>query len=296
MTKPFANIRPPRWRNLLLARALLFALAFVLSSSGEDFEPLDAEQTCDNLSTPQRSGQSGGHTIEPSPKRGNRELHTKSAGSKSGSSKGGKSKSAKSKSGKSKSARSKSAGSKSAKSADGSKSAKSASDGSKSGKSAESKFFKSKSAESKAGKSKSGKGESALSMRSHGSEEYLDLDTESENDPLSVQEVYSDGQDSTVDAGAQSVSSTSGSSDSSSTVEMEDTESTRIEASETSSDGGVQPDDRAEVSGENDEIIEPTNQAGVMGECNNDETDCKVIPDAPSSSGNVVGTNDNIPE
>jgi len=136
MSKLF-NIRP-RWRNLLLARILLFAISIVLSSSGEDIGPNDTIE--ESLASPHRFSGSIDNNI--------RDLQSKSAKSsksnKSSKSKGSKSKASKISGSKSKSGK---ASSKVGKSSDKSKSSKS-----KAAKNTESKSKVSKSS-SKIGKS-----------------------------------------------------------------------------------------------------------------------------------------------
>ena len=175
------NIQRPRWRNMILARVLLFAISIVLSSSGEDVGLHDTLDS-NSLATPRRLG-------NPLPiLLGERELHSKSAKSMSKSAKGSKSISSASKSKGSKSKGSKSqspSGSKSgknSKSAEGSKSAKSKL--SSEGKSTKSKLSSSATKKSNLSeKSKSGKS----IYSSDGTEESLDIeavsgDTETEID------------------------------------------------------------------------------------------------------------------
>ena len=140
------NIQP-RWRNLLLVRALLFAISIVLSSSGADVEPFDTTDA--NLAAPRRLL---GEVPVTDPLV--RELqHSKSAKSKSA-----KSKSSKTSSGKS----SKTVGSKSGSKGSKSKSAKS---NTKSGKSKAAKAW-SKSTGSKGGKSKKSSSKGVKSAKS----------------------------------------------------------------------------------------------------------------------------------
>eukprot|EP00579_Thalassiosira_antarctica_P012611 CAMPEP_0201913914 /NCGR_PEP_ID=MMETSP0903-20130614/4240_1 /ASSEMBLY_ACC=CAM_ASM_000552 /TAXON_ID=420261 /ORGANISM="Thalassiosira antarctica, Strain CCMP982" /LENGTH=364 /DNA_ID=CAMNT_0048449203 /DNA_START=213 /DNA_END=1307 /DNA_ORIENTATION=+ len=300
MTKPFSiNIRRPRSRNLLLARALLFAISIVLvSSSAENVEPYD-DTTERNLLAPQRVGQSSGGgavlIIEPLLER---ELHSKSAkaaksskiGSKSGSSKGSKTKAAKSKSGKSKAAKS--------------KAAKNASAESKESKAAKSKAAKSVSAESKAAKSvsaksKAEKGKSAKSLDSFQTN-YLDdmeLDTETETIPPVPEEKEESVAITQSSSSAESTSvyhdSLSSNGDSS-TEEMEDIGSTRSDATATSSDG-VEHDDGDVMSIESGDVLEPTNLRGdSMDENNNGNLDFEE--DTQSLSNNISPTDNNSSE
>mmetsp|Transcript_30555 Transcript_30555/g.56453 ORF Transcript_30555/g.56453 Transcript_30555/m.56453 type:complete len:337 (+) Transcript_30555:268-1278(+) len=272
MTKPFSiNIRRPRSRNLLLARALLFAISIVLvSSSAENVEPYD-DTTERNLLAPQRVGQSSGGgavlIIEPLLER---ELHSKSAkaaksskiGSKSGSSKGSKTKAAKSKSGKSKAA-------------------------------------KSKAAKSVSAKSKAEKGKSAKSLDSFQTN-YLDdmeLDTETETIPPVPEEKEESVAITQSSSSAESTSvyhdSLSSNGDSS-TEEMEDIGSTRSDATATSSDG-VEHDDGDVMSIESGDVLEPTNLRGdSMDENNNGNLDFEE--DTQSLSNNISPTDNNSSE
>ena len=166
------NIQRPRWRNILLARVLLFAISIVLSSSGEDVGLHDTLDS-NSLATPHRLG-------NPLPILLERELHSKSAKSMSKSAKGSKSISSASKSKGSKSKGSKSqspSGSKSgkiSKSAEGSKSAKSKL--SSEGKSTKSKISSSTTKKSKLSeKSKSGK---PIYSSDGGTEESRDIEIE----------------------------------------------------------------------------------------------------------------------
>jgi len=138
MSKLF-NIRP-RWRNLLLARILLFAISIVLSSNGEDIGPND---TIEQL-------QSGGMYINVRGLQSSKSAKSKL--NKSSKSKGSKSKSSKISGSKSKSAK---AASKMGKSSDKNKLSKSKA--AKSTTESKSKAGKSKSKASKS-KSKIGKG------------------------------------------------------------------------------------------------------------------------------------------
>jgi len=282
MTKPFSiNIRRPRSRNLLLARALLFAISIVLvSSSAENVEPYD-DTTERNLLAPQRVGQSSGGgavlIIEPLLER---ELHSKSAkaaksskiGSKSGSSKGSKTKAAKSKSGKSKAAKSKAAKSVSA---------------------------ESKAAKSVSAKSKAEKGKSAKSLDSFQTN-YLDdmeLDTETETIPPVPEEKEESVAITQSSSSAESTSvyhdSLSSNGDSS-TEEMEDIGSTRSDATATSSDG-VEHDDGDVMSIESGDVLEPTNLRGdSMDENNNGNLDFEE--DTQSLSNNISPTDNNSSE
>ena len=151
MSKLF-NIRP-RWRNLLLARILLFAISIVLSSSGEDIGPND---TIEESLSPSRF--SGGNV---------RDLQSKSAkakSNKSGKRKGSKSKASKISVSKSKSGKASSKMGKSSYKSSKSKASKVSGSKSKSGKSA-SKISKSKAAKS-ATESKSKIGKSLKSLDS----------------------------------------------------------------------------------------------------------------------------------
>ena len=171
MSKLF-NIRP-RWRNLLLARVLLFAISIVLSSSGEDIGPNDTIE--ESLASHHRLQSGGISDINV------RELQSKSAKSKSNKSsksKGSKSKASKASGSKSKSGK---APSKMGKSSDKSKSSKS-----KAAKSTESKSKAGKS-KSKASTSKSKIGKSLKSLDSgdgtdnrdsHGSSDSTESDTQ----------------------------------------------------------------------------------------------------------------------
>lgn len=287
MTKPFSiNISRPRWRNLLLVRALLFTISIVLSSSAENVEPYD-DTTERNLLAPQRLGQSSGAAaiIEPLLER---ELHSKSTkaaksskiGSKSGSSKGSKSKAAKSKSGKSKAAKSKSGKSVSAES----KAAKSVS--AKAAKSVSAKAAKSVSA-----KSKAEKGKSAKSLFQTKYLDDMELDTETENIPPVPEEKEENVATTQSSSSAESTSvyhDSMSSNGDSSAEEMEDIGNTRLDATATSSDG-VEHDDGDVMSIESEDVIEPTNlQGDSMEENNNGNLDLEE--DTQSSSSNFSPT------
>ena len=146
MSKLF-NIRP-RWRNLLLARILLFAISIVLSSSGEDIGPNDTIE--ESLASTHRLQSGGMYIINV------RGLQSKSAKS-SKSNKSSKSKGSKSKASKISGSKSKAA-SKMGKSSDKSKAAKS-----KAAKGSESKSKIGKSKSKASSKSKTGKSKSKAS-------------------------------------------------------------------------------------------------------------------------------------
>ena len=223
------NIQRPRWRNMILARVLLFAISIVLSSSGEDVGLHDTLDS-NSLATPRRLG-------NPLPILLERELHSKSAKSMSKSAKGSKSISSASKSKGSKSKGSKSqspSGSKSgkiSKSAEGSKSAKSKL--SSEGKSTKSKISSSATKKSKLSeKSKSGK----PIYSSDGTEESLDIEAVSGDTETEIDMLMEEDETAHYDALTQSVSESS----SVNSQEIEGISITRTEEGDVATKDGVE--------------------------------------------------------
>mmetsp|Transcript_29270 Transcript_29270/g.62216 ORF Transcript_29270/g.62216 Transcript_29270/m.62216 type:complete len:366 (-) Transcript_29270:12-1109(-) len=304
MAKLF-NIRP-RWRNLLLVRALLFAISVALSSSGEDVEPFDTTDRI--LSAPRRLGQASSDAIEPLLEQDSRMLHSKSAtskssksGSKSGSN-GSKSKSAKSGS------KSGSKGSKSKSSKSGSKSN---SKGSKS-KSGKNESAKGKSVSSSKSKSdeRSSKSKSSTSIYSRESEEIphtsieiSSSDTDSENTSLPTEDepsvatqstsaetnsVHYDSMDVDGNSDNQSVSS-SVSSHNSYTEDMEATGTTRPDATPPSLDG-AEINDMDMTAIENEAIAKTANLEGDFMDEKIEESNNGINDDEDSDAHSAHGS------
>ena len=215
------NIQRPRWRNMILARVLLFAISIVLSSSGEDVGLHDTLDS-NSLATPRRLG-------NPLPILLERELHSKSAKSMSKSAKG-KSKGSKSKGSKSQSPSGSKSG-KISKSAEGSKSAKSKL--SSEGKSTKSKISSSATKKSKLSeKSKSGK----PIYSSYGTEESLDIEAVSGDTETEIDMPIEEDETAYYDALTQSVSETS----SLNSQEIEGISITRTEEGDVATKDGVE--------------------------------------------------------
>ena len=215
------NIQRPRWRNMILARVLLFAISIVLSSSGEDVGLHDTLDS-NSLATPRRLG-------NPLPILLERELHSKSAKSMSKSAKG-KSKGSKSKGSKSQSPSGSKSG-KISKSAEGSKSAKSKL--SSEGKSTKSKISSSATKKSKLSeKSKSGK----PIYSSDGTEESLDIEAVSGDTETEIDMLMEEDETAHYDALTQSVSESS----SVNSQEIEGISITRTEEGDVATKDGVE--------------------------------------------------------
>mmetsp|Transcript_42609 Transcript_42609/g.72677 ORF Transcript_42609/g.72677 Transcript_42609/m.72677 type:complete len:350 (-) Transcript_42609:129-1178(-) len=278
MTKPFnVGIHRPRWRNLLIARALLFAISIVLSSSGEDVEPYDTTER--NLLAPRLVRRSGATIAEPPMGRNQRELDSskaaKSKSSKMGSKSG--SKSAKSKSSK--------VGSKSGSKGSKSKSAKSVATKASGSKSVKSQY----SAKSKAEKGKSEK--SLSSSRKSGdsvqtkSVDGMDVEGDAENVSVSESE-------DNVAANPLSVKSTpeyqvSNNHDHMSPEELEEVANSRSGFTESSTDAVEHNGVDAPV--ENENVIETSTLEGDAVEDSNSsnlESQDSVNESSPNAINN----------
>ena len=215
------NIQRPRWRNMILARVLFFAISIVLSSSGEDVGLHDTSDS-NSFATPRRLG-------NPLPILLERELHSKSAKSMSKSAKG-KSKGSKSKGSKSQSPSGSKSG-KISKSAEGSKSAKSKL--SSEGKSTKSKISSSATKKSKLSeKSKSGK----PIYSSDGTEESLDIEAVSGDTETEIDMPIEEDETAFYDALTQPVSESS----SVNSQEIEGISITRTEEGDVATKDGVE--------------------------------------------------------